>query len=83
MPLTTEELHNVIFSKLTGPQSRILKPLIDCYPHPMDREELAERAGYSVTSTGFTIPLGNLRTMGIVDYPSTTQAIALPVLFLE
>jgi hypothetical protein len=82
-PLTTEELHRKIFAKLSGPQGRILKPLIEKYPQPMNREELANQAGYSATSTGFTIPLGNLRTMGLIDYPSSSEAIALPVLFLE
>jgi uncharacterized protein len=81
--LTTQELHRKVFAKLTGPQIRILKPLIECYPDPMNREELAVRSGYSATSTGFTIPLGNLRSMGLVEYPSTTDAVALPVLFLE
>jgi uncharacterized protein DUF87 len=82
-PLTTDELHRAIFAKLTGPQGRILKHLIQSYPHPMNRDELAERAGYSPISTGFTIPLGNLRTMGLIDYPSSTEAVALPILFLE
>jgi uncharacterized protein DUF87 len=81
--LTTEELHASIFSKLTGPQARILKPLIDAYPDPMNREELADRAGYSASSTGFTIPLGNLRSMGLIDYPDSTTAIALSILFLD
>lgn len=81
--LTSQELHRKIFAKLTGPQIRILKPLIECYPDPMNREELAAQSGYSATSTGFTIPLGNLRSMGLVEYPSTTEAVALPVLFLE
>lgn len=82
-PLTTQELHNVIFAKLPGPQARILRVLIDAYPEPVKREELAERAGYTVKSTSFTNPLGALRSLGVIDYPSSADAVALPVLFLE
>lgn len=83
IPLDTQELHRIIFQKLTGPQRKILKVLIDNYPEPVNREELANKAGYSVTSTAFTTPLGNLRSFEFIDYPSTTSAVALPILFLN
>ena len=82
-PLTTQQLHNVIFARLPSPQARVLQPLIDRYPGPIRREELADLAGYSVNSSSFTNALGALRTMGFIDYPSSTEAIALPILFLE
>lgn len=82
-PLTTDDLHRVIFAKLPGPQACILRVLIDHYPDAVQREELAQRAGYSLKSTGFTNPLGALRSLGVIDYPSSSEAIALPVLFLE
>ena len=82
-PLTTEELHNVIFARLPGPQARILRVLIDHYPDPVNREKLAERAGYSVNSSSFTNSLGPLRSLGVIDYPNSSEAVALPVLFLE
>jgi hypothetical protein len=82
-PLTTKELHNAIFAKLPSPQVRILRVLIDHYPNAVDREWLAEQAGYTVKSTSFTNPLGALRSLGVIGYPSSSEAIALPVLFLE
>jgi DNA-binding winged helix-turn-helix (wHTH) protein len=82
-PITTQELHNVIFARLPTPQARVLRPLIDHYPDPVQREELADQAGYSVNSSSFTNALGALRTMGLIDYPSSADAVALPVLFLE
>lgn len=82
-PLTTEELHRKIFVRLPGPQARVLRPLIDQYPHPLKREELAEQAGYSMSSSSFTNALGALRTMGLINYPNSSEAVALPVLFLE
>lgn len=84
IPLTTAELHRVIFSRLPGPQQRILQVLIEAYPRSVTREELAERVGYtSVRSKGFTNPLSRLRTTGLIDYPNSTEAVALPILFLE
>lgn len=83
IPRTTEELHRVILDKLPDPQARILKVLIDHYPDAMDRESLAEQAGYTLKSTSFTNPMGALRSLGVIDYPSSTTAVALPVLFLE
>lgn len=82
-PLTTEELHSIILSRLPTPQSRILQVLIDQYPNAVNREWLAEQAGYTLKSTSFTNPLGALRSLGVIDYPSSSEAIALPVLFLE
>jgi len=83
-PRTTDELHRMVLARLSGPQGRVLRPLIECYPNAMDRHELAKLAGYSnIRSTGFTNPLGNLRTYRLIDYPTSTEAIALPVLFLE
>lgn len=81
--LTTEELHRAIFSRLPGPQARVLRPLIEAYPRPMSREELARQAGYTVKSSSFTTPLSSLSSMGIVGYPSSSEAVALPILFLE
>lgn len=80
---TTEELQEAVLSRLPRPQARILEILIDSYPKPVDRRELAEKAGQSPTSSGYTNNLGALRGLGVIDYPSSTEAVALPVLFLE
>ncbi len=82
-PITTDELQNAVLSRLPNPQARILRALIQHYPHPVNREELAEMAGQSPKSSGYTNNLGALRGLGVIDYPSSTEAIALPVLFLE
>jgi hypothetical protein len=82
-PGTTQELHNHIFSRLPGPQEKVLRVLIGHYPHAVAREEIAGRAGYSVNSSSFTNALGALRSMTFIDYPDSTSAIALPILFLE
>lgn len=81
-PRDTAELHRVIFERLQGPQKKILRVLIDNYPAAVNRADLAQQAGYSLTASSFTNPLGNLRSFGFIDYPSSSEAIALPILFL-
>lgn len=82
-PATTEELHRFIFARLTNPQARILKPLISAYPNKIDRDTLANLAGYSVKSTTFKNPLSDLKSFGFVGYPDAHSAIALPILFID
>lgn len=55
---------------LTGPQWRIVEATLNA---DADREKIAERAGYSASSTGFTNPLGSLRSLGLVEYPLPGQ----------
>lgn len=62
---------------------RILEALIGAYPDPIERTELAERAGASPTSSAYANNLGRLRTLGLIDYPDRGHVVALPVLFLE
>ena len=82
-PPTTAELHARVRAVLEPRQWRILAPLIEAYPAPLSREEAAKRAEYSATSTGYTNPLGALRSLGLIDYPTPGQVVALPILFVE
>lgn len=81
--MTTDELQSAVLSRLPRPQARVLQVLIENYPNPVNREQLAEQAGQSPTSSGYTNNLGALRGLGVIDYPNSTEAVALPVLFLE
>lgn len=81
---TPEQLQDRIIGMLGGASGKILAPLISAYPKAMDRETLLQEAGYGhAKSKGFANALGRLRTLGFVDYPSTGQVAAQPVLFLE
>lgn len=63
-------LQERIFSKLEMPKVRILKALLDRHPEAMRREDLAEAAGASVTSSAFVNNLGNLHnSWGLITYP--------------
>lgn len=83
-PLTSEELQQRLM-ELVEPKARhALSILINRYPKAMPREELARMLGYSnMKSDGFVKAISRLRSMGLMDYPSTTEAIAASALFLE
>lgn len=80
-PGTLADLHASVMARLTGPEQKILQPLLDAYPEDMDVEELAEAAGYSQGGGAFNNPKGRLRTLGLIDYPRAKRAVAADILF--
>lgn len=82
-PSTTEELHDLVRGLVPAAQWSIVDRLLDVYPDALPREELADRVDVPVTSGGFKNNLGRLRSLGLIDYPSSGMVAALPVLFLE
>jgi hypothetical protein len=80
-PPTGEELRRRVLGKLAGPQQRILSVLIDAYPEALSNDDCASRAGYSASSTGYTNPRGNLKTLNCASYPSPGQVRAADWLF--
>lgn len=53
-------------SGLSGPERRILQPVIDAWPNAMSRNDLAAAAGYEPTGGAFRNPLGKLRTLELL-----------------
>jgi hypothetical protein len=82
-PQTVAELHAYVRSLIGPGRSRLLDQLIAVYPNALPKAELAERAGVSATSSGYTNNLGSLRSFGLIDYPTSGHVVALPVLFFE
>ena len=83
VPLSSEDLQARLMRLVQPKAAEILGVLIEEYPNSIDRQALAEAVGYTnVASTGFAKAIGRLRTMGLLDYPSTTAAVASPLLFL-
>jgi uncharacterized protein len=78
-----EALHQMVIDRLDGPEQRILRPLLESYPEPLTKEDLAEASGYAQGGGAFNNPLGRLRTLGLIDYPSRGLVVAMPVLFPE
>lgn len=83
VPTTSDELHGFVFSLVGPARSRILQTLIDDYPNWVSREELAERASASASSSGYANNLGSLRSLGLLEYPAGGQVIASSVLFID
>ncbi len=82
-PTTSAEMLEVVCSKLTGPQARIVRAVAARYPAAIDKETLAGHVVASAASSSFTNNLGALRSLGIIDYPQRGMVAAQPVLFLE
>jgi hypothetical protein len=82
-PLTADEVQKAVLARLSAPQQRILRALIDAYPQSIEKERVAEIAEASATSSGFANNLGAMRSLGIIDYPAPGKVAAKPVLFLE
>jgi len=82
-PPTTEELQASLIGRVSRPQGTLLRKLIDAYPEPLSREELARRADVSAASSGFEKNMSTLRSLGLVDYPTRGAIAASSVLFLD
>lgn len=81
-PSTAEELQAYAY-ELVGPaKARLLRVLVDAH-EPVAKQELADAAGASSTSSSFSNNLGSLRSLGLIDYPEPGYVAALPILFLE
>ncbi len=78
-----DDLHNAWYGKLSRPKAAILKEVIADYPHPVEKTDLAARAGQSATSSGYTNNLGSLRSLGVIDYPQPGYVVATTLLFPE
>lgn len=79
-PATNAEMHARVLSRLSGPERRILQPLLDAYPESLTTEQLQDASNYGAGGA-FSNPRGRLRTLGLIDYPSPGMVIARPLLF--
>ncbi|MBV9598370.1 MAG: DUF853 domain-containing protein, partial [Chloroflexi bacterium] len=66
-----DQLHQAWRAKLSAPQWRILEVLIAVHPKAVSRGWLADESGQSATSSGYANNLGALRSLGLLDYPSS------------
>jgi len=83
-PSTSEEIQNRVCNLIGGKASQILRPLIDNYPNPCARTDIAAAAGYThLLSKGFVNAISRLRTLGFVEYPDSQSIVATKILFLN
>jgi hypothetical protein len=78
---TVEDVHAAWFAILTKPQAAILRSLIENYPLPLPKDDLAGLVGASATSSSFTNNLGALRSLGAIEYPGKGFAKAAAIMF--
>lgn len=81
-PLTADEMQTHVLSILPGPEQKILRVLLDAYPSAISKTQCAYAAGYA-QGGAFNNPLGRLRSLGLIDYPTPGMVHALSFLFLE
>jgi hypothetical protein len=77
---TLAEIHAGWRDIVSGPQWRMCQALIGVYPDAMDRGALAAESNQSVTSSGFEKNLSTLRTLGLIAYPNSSEAVATELL---
>lgn len=80
---TRDAFHAAVRAKLTGPQVRVLDPIMAAYPNGISSQEVADTAGYSASSGGFANLRGSLRSIGLIDYPGAGMVRASDWLFPE
>jgi len=81
--VSNADLHERIRPLVSPARWRILEALIEVYPEPLTRDALAQAVGVTSTSSGFANNLGNLRSLGLLDYPSPGLVIASDLMFVE
>lgn len=82
-PVNQGAFHAAVMAKLSDPQRRLLTPLMEAWPESLSSAELASRAGYSASSSGFANLRGQMRSLGFVDYPASGLVRAEDWLFPE
>jgi len=63
-------LLELVLSKLTGPEARILRAIATHYPKATTNEIAAKAADYSPTSSSYANPRGALKSKELISYPS-------------
>ena len=67
-PRTNEEIQSMWLSKLSGPEKKLLEPLIKAYPESVTKELLAYQTAYSPNGGAFRNPLSRLKSTGLIEY---------------
>lgn len=81
-PSSSDEMLDRCLRIVSRPQGEILKAVHRTYPQQISKEELAQQAGASPTSSAYSNNLGSLRSAGMIEY-SGGGVKASDWLFLE
>lgn len=80
--LNEDSLREIVYVRVGASKTRILKRLVAMYPRSIDREQLAQDTGFEMSGT-FKTYLSSLRTMGLIDYPTSGTVAATSALFVN
>lgn len=78
---TREAFHRHVRAKLSTPQLKLFDPILATYPEQIASDDVADAAGYSAGSGNFNNLRGQLRSIGLIDYPAPGQIRAADWLF--
>ena len=78
---TLSAFHQRVFDKLTTPQSKLVAVMLARHPDAVTTEELASEAGYQAGSGNFNNLRGQLKSLGLIDYPFPGASSAAQWLF--
>lgn len=81
MPDDEGSLHDRVLQRLGAPERKILEILLQTPGQAIGDQELAPAAGYTPTSGSFKNARGQLRTFGLVIYPTPGHTQASDLLF--
>lgn len=82
-PESLDALHDIWFDRLPGTQEKVLRIVVESYPEPISRADIAERLSVSHETGSFKNYLGALRSLGLIDYPDDGMVVATGLLFPE
>lgn len=80
---TNLAIQGAVLGRVPPAIGRLLRSLIDMYPHEMSLEDLAEHAGTSASSSAFNNNRSWLRARGLSYYPRAGFVAATALLFPE
>lgn len=81
-PQTTEEMQELVKSMVGPAHQKILTALIAAYPNARSRDELGAEVGFNLAGGYGQRVVGELKTLGAVEYSGPGQVKAADLLFL-
>lgn len=78
-----DDVHRIWLGLLNGPQQKILAVLLEDYPDPVARDQLAARAGFQPGSGHVNNTIGSLTSLKAADIPRKGYVVASRLLFPE
>ena len=75
------DVQSAVIARLSGPEAKLLRALIEVYPEEISANDLAARTNYSVSASSFKNPRATLKMLGFAEYPAQGAIRATGVLF--